>query len=216
MNITAIVTKFTPHASPLGRAIFAEADTVLPASKIDSPLRVVHFLPQCFEESGGLVRFEENLRYSAKRLCAVWPNRFPTIESALPYAWDPTDPDREDIALADLVYGARMGNQRNGINDDDGWKYRGRGPLQATGYDMYAQLSDLCGLDLISQPELACDPRYALGIACTIWTDILHCNPLADRDDLKAVTRAVNGGLTNLDMRRAYLTALKPEFGLAA
>jgi putative chitinase len=44
-------------------------------------------------------------------------SRFPTLESAQPYVGKPVD-------LANFVYGARMGNQLNGTNDNDGWDCR--------------------------------------------------------------------------------------------
>ena len=105
----------------LGRAAAVE----LPRYGItNSPARLAEWLAQTGNETGGYTRFEENLRYSARRLLEIWPSRFKTLAQALPYAWDPTDPDREDVALANLVYGARMGNQVNGTADNDGWDYR--------------------------------------------------------------------------------------------
>ena len=81
-----------------------------------------HFVSQVLHESGGLRWLEENLNYSAARLVAVWPRRFPTEDRARPYA---RNPER----LANNVYGGRMGNTEPG----DGWRYRGRGLIQITG-----------------------------------------------------------------------------------
>jgi hypothetical protein len=76
----------------LGRAAAAE----LPRHGIiDSPARLAEWLAQTGNETGGYTRFEENLRYSARRLLEIWPSRFKTLAQAMPYAWDPTDPDRE-------------------------------------------------------------------------------------------------------------------------
>jgi cytochrome d ubiquinol oxidase subunit II len=97
--------------------------------------RAAAFAATIAHESGGGRILEENMRYSTRRLMEIWPRRFPTVEAARPFAWDPSDPDREDIALANHVYGARMGNQHNGTADDDGWERRGRGLIGLTGMD---------------------------------------------------------------------------------
>ncbi|RWN40139.1 hypothetical protein LRP31_07400 [Mesorhizobium mediterraneum] len=48
---------------------------------INTTSRLCHFMAQMLVESGGFRSVEENLRYSAKRLTQVWPNRFPTLAS---------------------------------------------------------------------------------------------------------------------------------------
>jgi putative chitinase len=84
-------------------------------------------LAEVYHETGGQMQpVEENLNYSAKRLTQVWPGRFPTIDSAKPYA---NNPQR----LANKVYGGRMGN----TGPNDGWLFRGRGLPQITGRDNY-------------------------------------------------------------------------------
>src|SRR5690554_2663020 len=83
---------------------------------------VAMLMAQVGHESADLTRLEENLNYSAKRLMQVWPSRFPNSRIADRYARDPE-------MLANEVYGGRMGNDKNG----DGWRYRGRGPIQLTG-----------------------------------------------------------------------------------
>lgn len=84
------------------------------------------FLGNIGAETGNLSVFEENLNYSAERLMAVWPKRFPTLASTSGYARNP-------VALACKVYANRMGNgdEKSG----DGWHYRGAGCIQLTGKD---------------------------------------------------------------------------------
>ncbi len=173
------------------------------AANITTRLRMAAFLANCAHETGGGVRLSENLRYSAKRLTEVWPSRFPTIQAALPYAWDPTDPDAEDAALANLVYGSRMGNQKNGINDNDGWKYRGRGLIQITGFDNYA------AIQMEATPERLATRDGAAVSACRYWT-INGLNATADTGDIRAVRRRVNGGYIGVDdVERRYAAALR-------
>lgn len=184
------------HRQPDGaiRAMAVEAVRTLPRHGItDTPERMAEFLAETTHESGGYTRFDESLRYSAKRLMAVWPKRFPTLASALPYAWDPTDPDREDVALANLVYGARMGNDANGTDDNDGWDHRGRGILQHTGAEEYRILRQ----DLGFEPDDVADPAKAVVAAADYWTR-RGLNKLADRGDFTGLRRAINGGTIGL------------------
>lgn len=165
---------------------------------ITSPLRVAHFLAQIGHESGFLPK-AENLNYSAKRLCQVWPSRFPTLAAAQRCAYNPR-------ALANTVYAGRMGN--GGPESDDGWNFRGRGFIQITGRSNYRTYGRMVGYDLIDQPELAL--QYGVGalIAAAYWQS--HgLNVMADNDDLTSITLAINGGLTGLDERRHLLDRAK-------
>lgn len=168
-----------------------------PAYEINTPLRLAHFMAQTYVESCGYTRLVESLNYSAQRLTQVWPRRFPTLASAAPYANNPQ-------MLAEKVYGGRLGNDAVG----DGSRYLGRGLMQTTGRENYTKCGGRTGLDLTDNPEQAADPETAVHIACDYWG--AHCiNPLADRDDIEAVTRAINGGLNGLDDRKAKLRTAK-------
>lgn len=142
------------------------------------------FLGQVLHESAFLTKMEENLNYSAHRLTAVWPTRFPNIAVASAYAGNPEK-------LANFVYGGRMGNTAPG----DGWLYRGRGPIGLTGKDNYEKVGDLIGQDLVGIPDLMTQPRYALEATIAWWEDRIPDSMLGDPEK---VTRRVNGGIIGL------------------
>lgn len=185
MNYREIFEQFGASAPDV---LAKSAEELFPKYGI-SGLRLCHWLGQFAHESAGFTRFEENLSYSAERLTKVWPGRFPTIATALPYARNPE-------ALADKVYMFRMGNDEPG----DGWRYRGRGP-QITGKENYAAAQRRTGLSLLSNPELAADPANFVLLACDYW-QAKNCNAAADDDNLVLVTKLINGGANGLDERR--------------
>lgn len=153
---------------------------------ITTPRRVAHFLAQIGHESASLSRLSENLNYSARRLLEVWPSRF-TSDSALQYA-------RKPERIANRVYANRMGNGPEASGD--GWRYRGRSPIQVTGRDNYARMAALTGLPLVDVPELAVQPDEGARIAAVWWRDG-GLNALADTGDILSVSRRVNLGTTH-------------------
>jgi len=164
---------------------------------IAGPRRVAAFLATIGHESNGGRALEENLSYSADRVMAVWPGRFPTRESAAAVARNPR-------ALAEVVYMHRLGNAVPG----DGWSFRGRGLIQLTGRANYSMAADATGLPLLASPDIAAEPDTAAVIAAWWWAD-RRCNDLADAGVVEAWRRRVNGGLTGIeDVRRRYADVL--------
>lgn len=121
----------------------------LVSAGVTSKKAIANILSQVWAESK-FVPKSENLNYSAEGLMKKWPTRFPTIEVAKQYESKPQK-------IAEKVYGNRMGNTAAG----DGWKYRGRGFIQITGKDAYAQASKYLGIDLVSNPDKANEPMIA-------------------------------------------------------
>ena len=108
---------------------------LLPKYSIDTKLRVSYFIAQCYHESGGFKRLQENLNYRAIGLRKIFKKYFPTDEMALSYEHKPEK-------IANKVYGNRMGNGPE--ESGDGFKYRGRGLIQLTGKNNYTTLSTIC------------------------------------------------------------------------
>ena len=161
---------------------------------IGTPKRQAAFIGQCSVESANFTRLQENLNYSAERLTQVWPSRFPSVSIAQPYAHNPK-------ALANFVYAGRLGN----LQDGDGWMYIGRGLIQITGRENYANCGSGIGVDIINNPELLLTPRYAALSAGWYWNR-KQLNLLADSGDIETMTRRINGGLTELDERIFKIT----------
>lgn len=111
--------------------------------------QTAYVLATAFHETGGKMQpIAENLNYtSASRIRQVWPSRFASVTAAQPYVRNPQ-------ALANKVYGGRMGN--TGAND--GWLYRGRALAQITGKDNYKKYG------LGDAPEKALEDRTAVRI----------------------------------------------------
>ncbi len=138
------------------------------------------FLGQVLHETSMLSRLIENLNYSkAERIKEVWPKRFTTVEAAIPFVHNPQ-------ALANYVYGGRMGN----VHQGDGWKYRGRG-FQVTGHDNYLALGNAIAVDLVADPDRLAEPAIALKAFIAFWERSV---PDSVMGDIKRVTLAVNGG----------------------
>lgn len=111
----------------------------------------------------------------------------------------------EEFASGTAYEGRRdLGNTEPG----DGRRFKGRGLIQLTGRANYARFGRMLGQDLVSNPEAAAEPVLSLRIACAYWSD-RAINVHADRDDLIAVTRAINGGTNGLADRRACLGRAK-------
>ena len=108
---------------------------------------------------------------------------------------------KEEIASGSAYEGRKdLGNTRPG----DGKKYKGRSIIQVTGRANYSEYDRYVGANgnIIDNPELlATDPAYIVDPAGWFW-QTRNINPLADRNDIIAVTRRINGGTNGLAHRR--------------
>jgi putative chitinase len=158
-----------------------------------SPERGAHLIGQVIHESGSFKLTRENLNYSVESMMRVWPSRFPTKESAEPYARNPK-------ALAENVYFGRMGND----SKEKASLYIGRGFLQLTGFNnVKAFASDMGKPEVMEDPSLL-EEDYAMDTA--IWFFQKNnlwkiCDEGVNDDTIKRLTRKINGGYTGLDHR---------------
>lgn len=94
------------------------------------------------------------------------------------------------------------------VNKGDGVRYKGRGIFQLTGRANYRRIGQLIGQDLENNPELAESPEISVLTALEYWRS-RDLNPLADNDNLVAITQRINGGQNGAAARKAYLIKCK-------
>jgi len=207
VNVTlAQIQHLAPNARSSYRDAFQNGQAVLDQCGIsDSPLRVAHFIAQVLHESSGLSFQIESLNYSPERLPKVWPSRFKPV--------GPLDPllfAHNQEKLGNEVYGGRMGN----TGPNDGFTYRGRGLLQLTGRNSYVEATtnlrkqNAVAPDFVTTPDAVFSAQWCLVVAAAKWASV-GCNALADQDDIRRVTRAINGGLIGLSDRTEWLRLTK-------
>lgn len=179
----------------------------------ESVPRAAAFLGQVAYESQQLNVLQENLNYAPQRIVAVWPTRFPTLESALPFGRNPEK-------LANRVYADRLGNNKE--SSGDGFRYRGRGLLQITGRANYEEIGKRIDMPtLIEMPDYLVEHRHAAMSAAAFW-DWQGLNELADtytgknlKRWVRAITKKVSGSYDTApertDFTRKALWALDKE-----
>ena len=103
-----------------------------------------------------------------------------------------------------------MGN----TGPNDGFTYRGRGLLHLTGRDSYFEATtnlrkqNPAAPDFVAMPDAVFSAQWCLAVAAAKWATV-GCNAFADQDDIRRVTKAINGGLIGLSDRTDWLRRTK-------
>jgi putative chitinase len=169
------------------------------ASSLNTVPRLAGFLAQAAHESAQFKVVKENLNYSAEGLRRVFPKYFSTAALATEYA-------RQPVKIANRVYANRMGNGNEASGD--GFKFRGRGFFQVTGKSNYTLCGKELGVDLLTTPESLERTKAALASALWFWNS-KNLNKYADANDIRGMTKAINGGYHGLDERTHYYLVAK-------
>ena len=120
--------------------------------------------------------------------------------------WGPTEAQKRYEGRKDL------GNTQPG----DGYRYRGRGPIQITGRANYEQLRVALGLDCVAHPVILEDPHNAARVSGWFWKG-RGLNELADGGTVNftKITRRINGGTNGLADREMFYSRARAALGLA-
>jgi putative chitinase len=187
MNLEAIKTKIPAN-------VLEQIPDIEAKFGLNSNIRLAHFLSQCAHESGNFKVFTENLNYSAKGLRSIFGKYFKDDASALAF-------ERKPEKIANRVYSSRMGNGDEASGD--GWKFRGRGYIQLTGKDNYSQFDKSVADDILANPDLVATKYPLMSAAFFFEKNNLWkiCDGGADKEDVIALTKRINGGTHGLEDR---------------
>jgi putative chitinase len=203
VDVVNRITPIIPGARDNYLQAMRQGAALFDGAGITTPLRMAHFLAQSLHETGGFTVLRENMNYSAQRLFAVFGvnhhSAAITREEALELAHKPEQ-------IAERVYG--LGNPRKAqelgnTQPGDGFRYRGNGILQMTGRRAHRDTGRAVGVDFEGNPDLATAPEHALKPALQEWT-AGGLNAFADRNDIRTITRRINGGFNGLAERQVW------------
>ncbi|MFC3180446.1 glycoside hydrolase family 19 protein [Cypionkella sinensis] len=112
--------------------------------------------------------------------------------------WGPTPAQTRYDTRTDLGNTAAL--------DGDGYRFRGRGPIQITGRANYAGFTAWCRKFNPSAPDFTASPDAVVtdpweGLGPIWYWDTRKINKLADAGDITAVTKCINGGTNGLTDR---------------
>jgi putative chitinase len=116
------------------------------------------------------------------------------------------------VLIFERVYGLgnpRKAHELGNTEPGDGYRYRGGGMLQTTGRSNYRRMGQKCGVDFEGHPELVLSAEHALKPALAEWSEG-QLNAAADRDDIRAITKRINGGYNGLNDRIAWFHKVFP------
>lgn len=189
MKLEALSTKIPAN-------VLEQIPQIMEKFSLNSPIRLAHFLSQCAHESGNFKAVTENLNYGAKGLRATFGKYFKDDASAAAY-------ERKPEKIANRVYSSRMGNGDEASGD--GWKFRGRGYIQLTGKDNYSQFDKVVEDDILANPDLVATKYPLMSAAFFFEKNNLWkiCDGGADKEDVIALTKRINGGTHGLEDRLA-------------
>ncbi|MBB4225516.1 glycoside hydrolase family 19 protein [Variovorax guangxiensis] len=151
--------------------------------EISTPRRMAAFIGEYSHETSGFTRLEENLFYTDPARIAQMFSALREVEKARAFT-------RQPKALANRVYANRNGNGNEASSD--GWNYRGRGLPHLTGRGNYRAAASALGLPLEQNPDRVAEPEAAVLVGAWYWK-ANGLNALADRWQLDAITRGING-----------------------
>jgi RHS repeat-associated protein len=172
---------------------------------VNDPTALAHFLAQVGTESN-LQPQRENLTYTnPDRLVQIFPRYFRADAGT-----DAGSYVRQPVSLGNLVYDNRMGNDAG-----QGYSYRGGGLIQTTGFNGFSEVQKAIdtgvfgdaghGVNVLTNPDQINQGDIPMLSALYYWQQ--HVVTPLTRDgglpDVRAVTRAVNGGENGLAERTA-------------
>ena len=184
---------------------------MLPKYGITTKRRVAHFLSQCAHESANFKRLEENLNYSAKALRAVFGRYFGAHPKRNADEYHRNPPKIANYVYMDEFRKYKMGN----VNPGDGWLFRGRGLKQLTGRDNYTKFGASVGMSAEDAANYVATKKGAIESACWFW-DANNLNEIADTDDVRRMTKKINGGSIGLEDRQKRYTHAMEVLGMSA
>lgn len=176
------------------------------------------FIPNLLVECNEFTTFEESLNYSSEALIKMFSRQRISIEQANKYGR--TDEHKANQpAIANCIYGGDWGKKNLGNTlTNDGWDFRGSGPIQATGRGIITQFTAYYNRKAntaFTAQQIAAMMRdkenIEIGVhfACWFFSIAKNLIPLALNEQFKEIVQRINGGYNGINERSAFYERCK-------
>ena len=173
------------------------------------------FLANLLEECGEFNTFAESLNYSVTSLRRVFGVHRISDADAARLCRTATRP-ADQVALANILYGGQFGRKNLGnTQPNDGWNFRGSGPIHLTGRRNMEAFTAFFNANQGTRHTaeqmahlLRTDLAIGMHSACWIFAVSKKLIQAAIDDQFETTVRRINGGLTNFPKRKQYYNAL--------
>jgi len=204
--------KFAPKCpANYTEALFGNLDVLADAGIFETELRWCHFAATVYAETGGFTEIRESLRYTkCETLRKTWPSRFGHKSDA-----ELKPLLKNDVHLADVVYGCYSGRKPSEIGDvkqGEAFGYRGGGWFQTTYKPAVAAYCAKLGVE--PTPQSLDDPVLTLRFAVLEWTEG-DCNKYADANEIRKVAKVINTGSATNNIEPVGMDHRKAAFARA-
>lgn len=208
MNLTGEILKKLAPSLPLEIANkYAELyNTICPLYGISSADIFHEYIANVLHESGGLMRFTENLNYQAVALTKLFGRHRISLDDCYRYGRTSKQPANQQ-AIANILYGGSWGLKNLGNSQQgDGWMFRGSGELQLTGRRMiskfagyYNQLKATSFTPEQMAELLRTNKEISTHASCWVFAiEKKLINAAINDEDLK-IRKSINGGTFGLN-----------------
>lgn len=228
----AMLDAVAPNSAANNREIVAAMNRLSRQYGAESASQLAHLLSQMAHESELNATRAENLNYRAPRMreifgCRGGPRNYdPATDDCTngrlrPKLWTEADTYAGNPeSLGNYVYASRLGNGNEASGD--GYRFRGRGPIQLTGREQYQAFEDHWNTQnphdqqsFTDNPDLLTE-NVEYGMASAFhWWSRRNANGVADGGTVCEVTCRVNGGTNGFPDRRNRYNAVACMLGLA-
>lgn len=151
------------------------------------------FLATVYYETYHLKNLEEYSDYTSDALLKKFDRKRISYVDAMEYGRSPDRP-ADPVAILNAIYGGTWGERHLGNHlPNDGWHFRGQGPIHMRGRRAWLALADFLG-----ESEIAVSPSIivrdpALSCRAAAWFWMRYMNLGACGNNLRAVTRTLTG-----------------------
>lgn len=169
------------------------------------------FFANELHESNCFTVLSENLNYLTSSLLDLFSRKRISVEQASRFGRKPGQMANQ-VAIANTIYGGEWGKKNLGnIHENDGWEFRGSGPIQITGRANITAFTNFYNTLCIDAytPELMAsrlraDIEIGIHSACWIFAVAKKLIDEAERNEMKTIVKKINGGYLGIEERMEF------------